>query len=381
MYFQSEYQSNISDMDSSERLSLPLASTTPVNMTIPDENNPHPPTPPVRFEFAPIPDAAAELLKTLDENIVSKRLLAARDVYDSLIRMLEEENSEGLTVTDEDRAGIQQQMKDRSSEIEKMLVRSDKTKQVIASGLFTDGSEEPPSEENWLLGANLFGTRTWYKEADSGLISVLIRGNQKEIPIFEQLCVVHEVDMWNEFVPFCVQSELVSNVGHAELVAYVNLSVKLISRDCCIHAYGVDCLQEHSRIVLVGGSVDGWQGLPIPFQESGWFHQTMECKEFSAVIEINGPNSATTTIIGVIDPKVALPQIVVNYAIKKLAGLILYILLKQANYVAKHADCVHRKRIKENKAFYRDWLLPKIENLCRLKGWEIPDISHLGFSS
>ena len=117
-------------MDSSERLSLPLASTTPVNMTIPDENNPHPPTPPVRFEFAPIPDAAAELLKTLDENIVSKRLLAARDVYDSLIRMLEEENSEGLTVTDEDRAGIQQQMKDRSSEIEKMLVRSDKTKQV-----------------------------------------------------------------------------------------------------------------------------------------------------------------------------------------------------------------------------------------------------------
>jgi len=166
-----------------------------------------------------------------------------------------------------------------------------------------DGGAEPgessPVEgmEGWKLGAEYYGVQTHYKYDDEGLISVHIQGNEQELPVFEQMAVINEVDLYHEWVPFCSHSGIVDRVNPSELVAYFNINMKLLSRDGCIHAYGIDALQEHGMVLLIGSSVEEWPGHDIPFVSAGWLHQTMRIKAFHAIIEVLSPHSARTKII------------------------------------------------------------------------------------
>lgn len=55
-----------------------------------------------------------------------------------------------------------------------------------------------------------------------------------------------------------------------------------------------------------------------------------------------------------------MPTAVVNFAVKNLAGYMLYFMQRQAKKVAEDYDCKHAQRIRADTGFYRDWLLPKI---------------------
>ena len=104
----------------------------------------------------------------------------------------------------------------------------------------------------------------------------------------------------------------------------------------------------------------------------------MRIKEFHAVIEVLTPHSAKTKIVCTVDPKVSVPRAVVNFAIKNLAGILLYLLQSQAAFIRDHPECPHAQRISENKAFYKEWLLPKITALCQQQGWEPPSTEYFG---
>jgi len=106
--------------------------------------------------------------------------------------------------------------------------------------------------------------------------------------------VIHEVDLYKEFIPFVNASQVIDKVAHGELVAYLNVSMKLLSRDASIHAYGVDALLEHNLVVLIGGSIEEWPGFLLPFQPVGWTHNSINIKEFHCLIEIVAPNAAKT---------------------------------------------------------------------------------------
>lgn len=126
----------------------------------------------------------------------------------------------------------------------------------------------------------------------------------------------------------------------------------------------------------MGSSVDEWAGCEIPFVPAGWLHQTMRIKKFHCVIKVLSPHCAKTKIICTVDPKVSVPRAVVNYAIKKLAGLLLYLLQSQAAFIRDNPECPHGLRIRQNRAFYQEWLLPKITALCELRGWDQPSMAY-----
>ena len=67
------------------------------------------------------------------------------------------------------------------------------------------------SLDDWILGSELFGIKTFYRIEDDGLLSLRMEGIQ-EIPIFEQLAVLYEVDLFNQWMPFCSQSELLKQI-------------------------------------------------------------------------------------------------------------------------------------------------------------------------
>lgn len=80
-----------------------------------------------------------------------------------------------------------------------------------------------------------------------------------------------------------------------------------------------------------------------------------------------------------IDPKLSLPQFVINFVMQKLAGVLLYILTKQALRISGDSEnTLYADKIRSNVAFYVDWLLPKFRNYMTHQGWEQPIIRCLG---
>ncbi len=77
------------------------------------------------------------------------------------------------------------------------------------------------------------------------------------------------------------------------MIAYDCVTTPLgVSREMLIHAYGVDCLQDESSIVLVAKSIDEYEGLELPPNNSGYFHDRAYLKHLQAVVKILSPTSA-----------------------------------------------------------------------------------------
>ena len=302
-----------------------------------------------------------------------KRFLAAKKLLDGMDRA-----QLGL---DENLETLFREIENRAAKAEEVMSNWRKAGDGIADQLPTaqgDKAGNGTGEVGWELGAEMFGTRTYFQmDEESGFISVMMQGQQDELPTFEMMSVINEVDLYKTFIPLCEDSIKVIEPAHGEMVAYFYLSAKVISRDAGIHAYGIDCLQEYGTIVLVGHSIDSFPGADIPFRAAGWGHQTMHVKHFNAVVQVLSPTSAKTTIIATIDPRVALPRTIVNFAIKKLAGVVLWLIQKKALAVAQAKDptkCPHNQAIDRNTDFYAGWLLPKILDVCSLKGWSVPKV-------
>lgn len=68
-------------------------------------------------------------------------------------------------------------------------------------------------------------------------------------------------------------------------------------------------------------------------------------------------------IICRVDLNAPLPHTLINFLIRKLAGVILYMIQRQTVKVQHDDQCNHAQRIRSNHAFYRDWLLPKLRYL------------------
>ncbi len=192
------------------------------------------------------------------------------------------------------------------------------------------------SDQPWTLGAEYWGIKTHYK-VENGKIRVRMEGGLDDLPLFEQCAVIHEVDLFKEWVPFCSDSHLVEKLGHAELFLYLCVSPLFVSRDTCLHAYGADCLYESGQIILIGRSIDhvdevsrgdtpesiieeasSANGTIIgmdashtvrcatniveehscPWKKESWRHKRMEITEFKAIFKPTHEKAASALIVG-----------------------------------------------------------------------------------
>ena len=74
------------------------------------------------------------------------------------------------------------------------------------------------------------------------------------IPLFEQLAVLRETDLYHSWAPFCVSSSRLAQLGKIDVVAWflTGLPKFGLSRDACFRAIGCDSMREDGSILLVG---------------------------------------------------------------------------------------------------------------------------------
>lgn len=74
-------------------------------------------------------------------------------------------------------------------------------------------------DDSWSDAGVFFGTHTHYKLTEGGTILVRLEGEMENLPLFEQLAVIHEVEFFKDWIPFCFTSRTVEKLGPAELIA------------------------------------------------------------------------------------------------------------------------------------------------------------------
>ncbi|CAM9200624.1 unnamed protein product [Ectocarpus fasciculatus] len=226
---------------------------------------------------------------------------------------------------------------------------------------------------DWLVAQTFMGITTFYKVDPDGSLWIKMHGTMDDVTVMDQLAVVREVDLFNKWVPFCDTSKLLKRLGIVELLVYFSMSIPGVGRDCVLHAYGCDSVLETGCILIQGRSVEEVpEGVEVP-QVKGWRHARMDVRAFRAKIEVLSPTSARTSIVANVDPKAPVPQSVVNFVVRKMAGMFLYCLKQTAKCIRTDEGNCHRRRIVEDKGFYKEWLFPRFERFYRRQGWTVDE--------
>ncbi|EJK43974.1 hypothetical protein THAOC_37531, partial [Thalassiosira oceanica] len=302
-------------------------------------------------------------------------------------------------------------------------------KETLSQHDKNDGEE---SDENtgWVHAQTLFGVSTHYRRESDGSLSIRIAGDLVGVPLFEQLAILREVDLYHAWAPFCVSSRKLAQLGRLDVAAWYDVGVPIfgLSRDACYRAVGCDGMAEDGSVMIVAVGLndtdehgvvssaslgkqtrkrgpsppaaasddDDAEGLeategsllsslardeilstlempPVP---SGAGRGRMTIRNFSAKVDVLGPTSARTIMVVNVDPNLQLiPQALIDFSMKKMCGILLSRLQASARRVLKDpVGNAHARRMREDVTFYRDWLLPKFRAYCEAKGWNMPPV-------
>lgn len=217
-----------------------------------------------------------EVLKLIDDY----RYLGALQRYEDLLQQIQHSEYPAHS-----KALIEASIMEHDKEIKLMLHRSKEVQDVL---------NEDEDESGWILGLELFGIRTHYQyDSATNFVKIKMEGMMEDLPLFEQTAVIHEVDLFHEWVPFCNESKLIEKVGKAELFPYFCVGVTGFSRDVLMNCYGADCLFEKGKLVILGKSVDAIPSeKEVPFKPDGWFHCRADVHEMVCLVDVFSPTSA-----------------------------------------------------------------------------------------
>ncbi|GKY99318.1 hypothetical protein MPSEU_000886900 [Mayamaea pseudoterrestris] len=268
--------------------------------------------------------------------------------------------------------------------------------------LFKKAKQNLSVDDDWTYACHHFGITTHYRrEADKSL-SVKLEGDLIDVPLFEQICVLKEVDLHYRWAPFCSSSMTIADLDKIDTIGWFLIGMPNfgIARDGCFRAIGCDCIEEDGTIVLAAQGIQDRkpnspepedtylsddpiiQKLDIPPLPKRRGSGRMTIKKFEALITITSPTSANTRLVANVDPNMAfMPQSLLEFVMKHLAGVMLAKLQAAAKKVTKNpAHNEHAKRMRTEQDFYKVWLMTKFQSLCTQKGWVMPHVAVFDYS-
>lgn len=222
---------------------------------------------------------------------------------------------------------------------------------------------------DWQFAQTYLGVSTFWKPGDDGTIWLKMDGIIEGADIFNTLAVIREIDLYRYWAPFCSNSEILTDIGRCELLAYFCLSLPLTPRDAVLHAYGVNACYEHRCVLLLGETPDSSM-ISVP-KMKGWNSDRIHIHGFRALIEPIEKLKTRACIVINMDPKCALPKNVINYWIKKGAGLMHYMIIKESIKIEKarreKTANEHLKRIECDPVGFYAWLQPRVHEWFELE--------------
>jgi len=273
-----------------------------------------------------------------------------------------------------------------------LVEKADEFKDLVRyAELFLDVAENMSENIEWILSHTVFGISTYYRHESDNSLSIKLEGEMKGVPIFEQLCVMKETDLYHHWAPFCSESKLLAKLSKVEVVSYMDVNLPFAKRDAVYRSAGCNCMKEKGTLLIAAKSIDEThqsdsllsqmpEGYEIPPPPKRFGSARVDIRYFQGSIQALSATSAKTLLVLNLDPKVGrlIPKWAIEFIMKKMYGVILSTIQRVARRVVMNpVKSPHAQRIREDKEFYSDYLLPKMIQYCEELNWELPKVSAL----
>ena len=237
-------------------------------------------------------------------------------------------------------------------------VRARKEAAIEALRLFDE-------DHGWSGSLNVLGSCTRFRrEGTSGHMTLRVDGVIEGVPLADVAAVWREAGLFAEWLPSCVSSKLLRRSGRVDVVVYLVLSVLgLVSRDAVLHGYGVDCLEQLGKILILARSVtaDEMPNEAIP-PLPAWPNERMEYHKLQVALEPVSPTTTRACLIMEVDPKLrVVPQAMVEGVLRRTLCIIFWQLARTARRIG-HRSGPHYAAVEADPSFYREWLAPRLGN-------------------
>lgn len=91
----------------------------------------------------------------------------------------------------------------------------------ITNSVFTrrlnEAREALQGDSDWTVAQTLFGITTSYRREPDSTLSIKLEGELHDVPLFEQLCVLRETDLFRLWAPFMSQSRKLLQITKIEV--------------------------------------------------------------------------------------------------------------------------------------------------------------------
>jgi len=291
--------------------------------------------------------------------------------------------------------------------------------------LFEKAKIDLDNDDDWTLAQTLFGVTTYYRRESDGSMSIKLEGSIDDCSLYDQIAVLREFDLNYLWAPFVPSSMTVAHLGKLDTVGWfvVGLPHFGLMRDALFRAIGCDSIYEDGSVLIVATGIEDrpddekddknndeqkvidlstkstfgssdfdaeetriineiredpiLKTLDLPPSPKRVGGGRLTIRSFAAQIHLESPTLATTTLVVNIDPNMHfIPQPLLDFVMKRVCGTILNKMQGAAKNISNDPITnLHAIRIREDKGFYKTFLLPKFEGVCKLRGWQMPPIS------
>lgn len=318
------------------------------------------------------------LLKA-DERIFSAALL-----IDKIEAFIAKSRSNGVECAAAE--AVRNAMINASDFISRIKERQDAGTKVLAEFSSEEG------EDGWEFGQSHFGVTTYWKPADDGSVWLKMEGVIEGVDVFNTVAVLREMDLWSLWFPFCNQSTVLRQTGHVDYLTYMCISSPVLQRDALLEVCAINACYERRCVLMMGNTIDASKlssSIEVPTCK-GWNSGRMDINGLRAIVEPLSRTKSRTCIVANIDPKCAIPKPLLNFGIKKMAGILLFLLRKEAEKIEKaqqdDTKNDHLSRMERDPTQFYGWLRPLVDKflddqkcgmLPDLMSLELPDAKNL----
>ena len=138
--------------------------------------------------------------------ISEARYLAAHELFIETLRRVDE----AIDLNEEEKTSIKNSLH-YDQHVMTLLKRVAEVKQALDYHDTSDG---------WIYGSSMLGITTYYRTSPGdNCITIKMEGAIEDLPTIEQFAVIREIDLFQDWIPFCSQSVLIDKIGQADYFA------------------------------------------------------------------------------------------------------------------------------------------------------------------
>ena len=170
------------------------------------------------------------------------------------------------------------------------------------------------------------GDGVWYREEkDTGIHSFKIVGTLEKTPMLDLACLLLELDLFKEWFPMCFRSKQTGAISRYERCATFEVTCPwpMSNREAVLWGFAIDDLEATRRCLIVAKDHSEKVGhVEVPETPKGVVR--LGVNQCGYILEAVNPTTTRVIFIGNIDPKMNLPEWLLNWATQKFCGVLMW---------------------------------------------------------